>query len=276
MMAVMALSTLFTARMLKNGVKQFITFHYQAKLEPEISKEKIEAESSKPSSEHLRLLFLGFLAIPQAVVIATQTDPTVTELLSSWLSSFANWQQWLSSPPFLGVLAVLSLERICYTIVWTRSKDFLRFCKMPPMCYLGSPVDVVVSMFFVNKCLQISVPLAWYFNHGQPPALADISNYQWVTAVQCFFIGQLFNYSIYQAIGKNGVYYGARLGATIPWCEGYPFNVVPHPQYAGVVLSIYGLAVVLATQAHVAQGWFGMFAAQVVYYSYMGWVENNC
>jgi protein-S-isoprenylcysteine O-methyltransferase Ste14 len=41
------------------------------------------------------------------------------------------------------------------------------------------------------------------------------------------------------AIGKVGVYYGTRLGATVPWVEGFPFNVVRHPQYVGAVLSLW-------------------------------------
>jgi hypothetical protein len=40
--------------------------------------------------------------------------------------------------------------------------------------------------------------------------------------------------------GKNGVYYGVKLGRPIPWYTGFPFNCVPHPQYLGCILSIWG------------------------------------
>ncbi len=37
---------------------------------------------------------------------------------------------------------------------------------------------------------------------------------------------QWLNVGIFQAIGHAGVYYGFKLGHTIPWVDGFPFNVV--------------------------------------------------
>lgn len=37
---------------------------------------------------------------------------------------------------------------------------------------------------------------------------------------------QWLNIGIFQAIGHAGVYYGFKLGHTIPWVDGFPFNVV--------------------------------------------------
>ena len=51
---------------------------------------------------------------------------------------------------------------------------------------------------------------------------------------------QALNIGIFRAIGHAGVYYGFKLGHTIPWHDGFPFNVVPHPQYVGAVMSIWG------------------------------------
>ena len=42
--------------------------------------------------------------------------------------------------------------------------------------------------------------------------------------------GQALNVGIFRAIGHAGVYYGFKLGHTIPWVSGFPFNVVSHPQ----------------------------------------------
>ncbi|GFH15500.1 phosphatidyl-N-methylethanolamine N-methyltransferase, partial [Haematococcus lacustris] len=56
------------------------------------------------------------------------------------------------------------------------------------------------------------------------------------------------NVGIYKAIGKVGVYYGTRLGHTVPWVTGFPFSVVPHPQYVGSALSVWGGAALLANQ----------------------------
>ena len=45
---------------------------------------------------------------------------------------------------------------------------------------------------------------------------------------------------IYNAIGADGVYYGFKLGKTVPWVTGFPFNVTSHPQYIGSVLTVWG------------------------------------
>ena len=35
---------------------------------------------------------------------------------------------------------------------------------------------------------------------------------------------------------------GVKLGHKVPWVNGFPFNVVPHPQYVGSSLSVWGMA----------------------------------
>ena len=39
----------------------------------------------------------------------------------------------------------------------------------------------------------------------------------------------------------NATVFYARLGRTVPWCYGFPFNTgLRHPQYLGVVLTLFG------------------------------------
>jgi protein-S-isoprenylcysteine O-methyltransferase Ste14 len=52
-----------------------------------------------------------------------------------------------------------------------------------------------------------------------------------------------------QAIGHDGVYYGFKLGKVIPWFYGWPFDTVPHPQYFGSVLTIWGMVALVWSQA---------------------------
>ncbi len=59
---------------------------------------------------------------------------------------------------------------------------------------------------------------------------------------------QALNIGIYRAIGHVGVYYGFKLGHQVPWVEGFPFNVVSHPQYVGAVLSVWGVVLTLWQQ----------------------------
>ena len=86
--------------------------------------------------------------------------------------------------------------------------------------------------------------------------------------------GQALNVGIYRAIGKKGVYYGHRLGLPADWYVGFPFTVAPHPQYMGVCMSVIGVNAFAATDRHVKAGWFNLTTIQVLYYVYMGLVED--
>lgn len=59
---------------------------------------------------------------------------------------------------------------------------------------------------------------------------------------------QTLNISMYNAIGKKGVYYGEKLGSKVPWCTSFPFSVVSHPQYVGSVLSVWGMFALVQAQ----------------------------
>ena len=60
---------------------------------------------------------------------------------------------------------------------------------------------------------------------------------------------------MYAAIGNDGVYYGFKLGRSVPWCTSFPFNVhLRHPQYVGVVLTLLGGLAVLMTPELVSNG----------------------
>lgn len=45
------------------------------------------------------------------------------------------------------------------------------------------------------------------------------------------------------------MYYGAKLGHSVPWVSGWPFDSVSHPQYVGSVLTVWGGLALLAGSA---------------------------
>ena len=86
----------------------------------------------------------------------------------------------------------------------------------------------------------------------------------------------MLNFSIYDAIGKNGVYYGNKFGKNIPWCTGFPFNVfTAHPQYCGAVMTVLGAIVLFTTEAHAKAGIFAVGIIQTLLYVYMAFVEST-
>lgn len=70
------------------------------------------------------------------------------------------------------------------------------------------------------------------------------------------------------------MYYGVRLGRPIAWYEGFPFTVVPHPQYVGCILCIWGVAAVLYSQAAVAAGLLTVSCVWTGYYIFTGVIEH--
>ena len=103
---------------------------------------------------------------------------------------------------------------------------------------------------------------------------ATVTPLQWIWLAHALVIGQGLNAAIYRAIGKSGVYYGNRLGLEVPWVTGFPFSVVPHPQYFGVCVAVVGINLFVATPAHVAAGWLNLTLVQVLLYCYMMAVEH--
>lgn len=67
------------------------------------------------------------------------------------------------------------------------------------------------------------------------------------------------SYIILSRLGDEGC-----ASVQVPWVDGFPFNVVSHPQYVGSVLSIWGLAVAVGQQRPegtllVAAYWTGLY-----------------
>jgi protein-S-isoprenylcysteine O-methyltransferase Ste14 len=56
------------------------------------------------------------------------------------------------------------------------------------------------------------------------------------------FVGQVLNYTTFQALGAKGVYYGYEFGYSVDRVTCFPYNLnINDPQYWGVVLCIFGI-----------------------------------
>jgi methylene-fatty-acyl-phospholipid synthase len=83
--------------------------------------------------------------------------------------------------------------------------------------------------------------------------IMSITLLQWLAFLLLVGYGQALNVGIFKAIGHEGVYYGFKLGHTIPWFNGWPFDSVSHPQYVGSVLTVWGVLALLWSQVAPAQ-----------------------
>ncbi|DBA74416.1 hypothetical protein WJX77_005370 [Trebouxia sp. C0004] len=128
-----------------------------------------------------------------------------------------------------------------------------------------SPLNTFAAFATVFKVLQFSMlSLWWLADEWDVPQISKIPTTHLLLGVGLVGVGQTLNVSMYNAIGKKGVYYGEKLGSKVPWCTSFPFSVVSHPQYVGSVLSIWGVFALLyaqgpATLCVVATYWTGLY-----------------
>jgi len=79
---------------------------------------------------------------------------------------------------------------------------------------------------------------------------------------------------------RNGVYYGNRFGAKLgPWVTGFPFNVPNpigrHPQYFGVLCTMWGLVCLVPTPAALAAGLVPLAAVWSCFYAVTSAIEQE-
>ena len=137
--------------------------------------------------------------------------------------------------------ALLSVERIAYVLIWRNPAGFRRWSMRRVVSAFGGPVELLVILFGALKLIQIAVSLAWHlvFSDG---TLWPQSRDPTVVAAGALLIGlgQALNASVFQRLGRVGVFYGSKFGHSVAWCRKFPFTWFEHPQYVGTVLAIWG------------------------------------
>lgn len=136
---------------------------------------------------------------------------------------------------------------------------------------------------FLGKVMQAQVVLIWFWSSRSSGLclLQPIGILQWLAALMLIASGQALNLACFKALGTDGVYYGAKLGKTIPWVTCWPFNHgLSHPQYMGSALTVWGIAILLHSQMTVgspaqngvvmaACGWTALYALSAATEQYL-------
>jgi methylene-fatty-acyl-phospholipid synthase len=159
---------------------------------------------------------------------------------------------------------LLALERLTYAAIWFVPDRFERLCRQWPLNRLSTPVDAMQALFYFFKAIQLGVFIAWCsLFSGQIPPLPTAGPAALTVGLALIVAGQVLNASVFWRLGKTGVFYGNKLGHTVQWVEGFPFSVIPHPQYVGTAMSIWGFFVVMRFPN---PDWIALPLLQTVYY----------
>lgn len=138
----------------------------------------------------------------------------------------------------------LAMPHLLYGFIWFFPSVWRRW-------FGNQSVVVFDSIAWVLKVIQFGMTVVWW-SHARAPQpaidLGQLSALNVIAGLAVVGAGQTLNIGIFRAIGHVGVYYGFKLGHKVPWVDGFPFNVVSHPQYVGAVLSVWGLVLALWQQ----------------------------
>eukprot|EP00640_Fibrocapsa_japonica_P006696 CAMPEP_0113935430 /NCGR_PEP_ID=MMETSP1339-20121228/2574_1 /TAXON_ID=94617 /ORGANISM="Fibrocapsa japonica" /LENGTH=180 /DNA_ID=CAMNT_0000937577 /DNA_START=125 /DNA_END=664 /DNA_ORIENTATION=+ /assembly_acc=CAM_ASM_000762 len=171
--------------------------------------------------------------------------PTVSIDWLDW-----SWNDCLMNQGWLICAAALSVPHILYAFVWLFTSDFVSICKQLKVV----PCDFMAKAGVSIKLWQYAWISYWHITNGPMFTLTNQTYLRLAIGLTLVAIGQILNIAVYKTLGKDGVYYGAKLGRPVPWVNGFPFNTVRDPQYTGCILTIWGGFILVATQSHVVAG----------------------
>ena len=172
----------------------------------------------------------------------------------------------------LWLIPFLALPHVFYLWLWTNPSAWIAVTGSVTRLLGGKwPADKAAQgdqackymaiMAHLIKIIQATGVIAWFLVYSPaaltPSGVLALPVWRLLLGATMGLLGQSLNAGIYAAIGRNGVYYGNCFGAPLgPWCSGFPFNIPGvvgrHPQYSGVLLSLWGGVLLTSDEAATA------------------------
>jgi methylene-fatty-acyl-phospholipid synthase len=209
----------------------------------------------------------------------------VITLVSFVLSMHELWQEnyfsdtlsfsYFESKFFWLMIFVLSLPHIIYAFIWHFPEKYVEMCKNPCI----NPADLTVAIVIIGKLLTFVTCISWYlyindYFLGENPEYPT-SPLKLVTGSIMLIVGQWLNSAVFNALGVHGVCYGFKLGLTIPWITGFPFNIgVSNPQYVGCILTNFGIITMIVNPISAKAGILMASFLYGCFYLISGYIET--
>src|SRR5262249_7130527 len=174
---------------------------------------------------------------------------------------------WMTVVALALAAMLLSLERLFYLWVWNNPRWFMSWCDRNGICTAVDGLDRAMVLF---KLLQLAVFAGWCFLR-EPGLSWPGDGAAGVAGGSLILLGQFLNYSVFRRLGRVGVFYGIRFGHRVRWYTEVPFSVLEHPQYAGALVSIWGLFLLIRFPQ---PDWFWLPALETLYYAAGAYLEQ--
>lgn len=164
---------------------------------------------------------------------------TFALVVASNVALFATGAQypyaWMD-PKIIAAMLISSFSHfMLYPWIWYSPESYQKYLAG------GHGVEVYMYLVAVQKTLYTVGGLYCFFNLNTFISMFFDYPIFSAIAVAMSLFGVFLQREVYKKIGKEGVYYGFKLGKHIPWCFDYPFTVYRHPQYTGCVLIYLGM-----------------------------------
>lgn len=190
---------------------------------------------------------------------------------------------------FYAVLVLLSTPHVVYMYIWWAPNRFSELATKNPIGRFisgGRACDLMHACVTNIKLMQFTVVILWRLHANdirldtiQPMDVLRVFDstppVRLATAIALFSFGQLLNFGVYNAIGKDGVNYGFKLGAPGPWVTTFPYNLgLRHAQYIGCIMSLSAFYLAFITpRTFVATS--VQWIVWASYYIYSSWMEAS-
>lgn len=174
----------------------------------------------------------------------------------------------------------VSLPHIFYLWLWRSPRAWIARCEK----IKADPSRCMCEWALLLKAVQACAFFVWVCTREPPEqVLAKMSERAGkkeallTVSIVLLTMGQVLNGSCFRALGVDGIYYGVKFGKKIPWCRHWPYGgngSIPHPQYVGCVLTIWGMILAVCTPAHYTRGALGLGTFWSILYVLSGIVEH--
>lgn len=164
--------------------------------------------------------------------------------------------------PFAVAAAALAQERLAYVWIYHRPDAFVALLRRLPTVVRPDPVVALSILFGCFKVLQAGIFGWWLWRSGARLPFASVGA-PGIAGILLVVAGQFLNLTVFELLGRDGVFYGDRFGLTLPRHTEFPFSILAHPQYVGTCLSIWGLFLLTL---YPEPGWYSLPLLESAYY----------
>lgn len=178
----------------------------------------------------------------------------------------------MTIPLLLAAAVALSLERAAYVWVDRNPRGFERMTQALPLFHRLGPVNSLLVAFGLFKAIQFAVFAGWIAAHGGWRPGGGTSHSADAIGLTAILVGQTLNVQVFRLLGTSGVFYGNRFGQATRHCAEFPFSVLPHPQYVGTCLSIWGLFLIARFPS---SDWMALPLVETALYAVTAALENG-